>query len=158
MQAMKKAAAGLSTVAAAVALGAAPAMAAVSGPQNIVIVDTGAPGVPGRAVLSGPVSGVGTSVDTEDAGTLFLDGGTISVSHPVTAANDTFNPATCVLTLDESGPYQFLGGTGSYAGISGRGTYTTRGTVIFARTPNGCSEQPIASVVLVRASGTTTLP
>lgn len=158
MRRMKKAAAGLSMVAAAVAIGAAPAMAATSGTQNIVIVDTGAQGAPGRAVLSGPVSGVGTSVDTEDAGTLFLDGGTINVSHPVTAANDTFNPVTCVLTLNESGPYQFLGGTGAYTGISGSGTYSTRGTVIFGRTSDGCTQEPIASVVLIRASGTTTLP
>ena len=155
---MNKLASALLTATALVMGLAGPASAATTGAQRFVIIDTGPEGTPGTAVLSGPVTGVGTSVDVGTDGTIALAGGTISVHHPQTSVNDVFNPATCILTIDEAGPYEITGGTGTFAGISGSGTDTVQGTVVFGRTPGGCSQAPIGTVVVVRASGTTTLP
>lgn len=154
---MRRIIVGLAAAVASLMALAGPA-AAATGAQRLVIVFSGPQGSPGRIVLSGPLSGVGTSVDTETSGTITLRGGTIDVEHPITSNNDSFNPVTCKLKIDESGPYQLVGGTGQYAGVSGAGSYSTKGTVVFRKTAQGCSDQPIASVVVVRGSGSTTLP
>jgi hypothetical protein len=154
---MKRSAVGFLAVVAALVALAAPALA-TSEAQHLVIIATGPLGAPARIVLSGPVSGVGTTVDTETAGTITVNGGTISVDHPVVTNNDSFNVARCTFRIDETGTYVFTGGTGRYTGISGSGTYTTKGSVVFKRMAHGCTDQVLASLVITKGTGFTILP
>jgi hypothetical protein len=154
---MRRAAIGFLAVVAGLVASAAPALAS-SGPQHFVIVATGPLGTPARITLSGPISGVGTSVDTETEGTVTVNGGTIHASHPVLTQNNTFNAASCTFKIDETGTYTLGEGTGRYTGVSGTGTYKTKGTIVFRHTANGCSAQPLVSIVTTRGTGVTTLP
>jgi hypothetical protein len=150
-------AAGVAATAITAMAGAGVATASTSGPQSLTIINTGPPGTPAPAVLAGVVRGAGTSVNSEDAGSITLPGGTIFATHPITTDNTTFDPVACLLKVDERGPYTFTSGTGAYAGISGSGTYRTSGVVVFAHTAQGCGA-PVSTLVIVQGRGTTTLP
>jgi hypothetical protein len=86
--------------------------------------------------------------------------GTIRVHHSSGVGPQTFNPKTCLLTVDQHGTYRLSHGTGKYAGIRGHGTYRLSILAIGARSHGKCSESkpPVAFHQLINASGPVSLP
>lgn len=89
----------------------------------------------------GPVSGHGTARLIEHpkttAGTFRLPNGIIQVHfvHGPTQAHP--NVAKCMATIDARGTYTITGGTGPYAGATGKGTYTEKRILVGQRSPAG---------------------
>ncbi len=63
----------------------------------------------------------------------------------------------CVTRTAIDGTFEVTGGTGSYEGATGGGTFTDRGVLVGRRGPEGCSEEGLFRAV-IRATGTITLP
>ena len=86
--------------------------------------------------------------------------GTFRVHHSNGTGPQTFNPKTCLLTIDQHGTYRLYGGTGKYAGIRGHGTFRLNILAIGARSHGKCtqSKPPVAFHQLINASGPVSLP
>jgi len=81
--------------------------------------------------------------------------GTIRLRHSNPAGQQSFNPRTCLGTVNQQGTYTLLGGTGKYADISGHGTFRLHVLIVAARSHGKCSDTkpPVAFELLIRASG-----
>lgn len=97
--------------------------------------------------------GVDIMGDTSD--TLRFPGGSFRVFHSQGKGSRTFNPATCLMTLDLRGTYTVSHGTGRFAGISGHGTYHLSIIGIAGRSHGACNQnaQPVAFQQTIDASG-----
>ena len=147
----------------------APADAA-TGTQTFRIIFTADPhtGAPGTVIATGLINGIGTdrtlAQDLHPDGTetdtdlITLPGGTVTIADTDPSDLVHFNPAACLATLSGTGPYTILGGTGAYAGASGRGTFTVHGVIVFDRAPGGCSEAPRLFFGAVTAVGSIAVP
>jgi hypothetical protein len=101
-------------------------------------------------------------VDHENSGntaTFVFSNGTVKVRHSAGTGQQSFNPKTCLLTINEHGTYRLTGGTGKYAGITGAGTYKLNILGIAARSGGKCSQTkpPLAFHQVINASGTVKL-
>jgi len=105
----------------------------------------------------------GAAVDHEQAhnvDTFVFANGTIRIRHaPSGRTQQSVNPKTCLLTVDQHGTYRITGGTGHHAGISGHGTYRLSILAVAARTAGKCamSKPPAGFHQLITASGPVTL-
>ncbi len=113
----------------------------------------------GKVIATGAFTAVGTDVEQPSNGpsatsTFVFPDGTITVTRTDNpGGTGDFNPVACVGHFTNTGTYVLTGGTGAYSGISGGGTYSSRGTMIAARTPSGCGDTPIAVFGVGRAHG-----
>ncbi len=101
------------------------ASTAPSGPGAIIItgvVDAGGAEHPGRAIDDATFAGGGFRIDHR-------------AGHPSTR----FNAATCVGTINQTGPFTVLDGTGRFSGLAGSGTYVFRALYTTARGTGGCT-------------------
>ena len=118
---------------------AAPAAAATTGAQRFTFIYFG-DGNTASVSANGPIKGIGGAVVvTEDGEGNGIDKvtfkqGTYLVDHQDTSSTGTFNETTCVARFSGSGDYTLSGGTGAYAGVTGSGTYSYRGTFFGTRT------------------------
>jgi hypothetical protein len=112
------------------------------------------------AIATGAFTAGGTASLPQGSGTLHFKGGTIKITDkPSGAVKMHVDSSTCLGTFDGVGTYQVVGGTGSYAGISGSGKFTNKGTVVFARVGGKCSQNSTdASQDVIKASGPVSLP
>jgi hypothetical protein len=142
---------------------AAASAAPVTGPEDFTIVVTGHR--PQLFTAEGTLTTTGTAVEVISNGAnggvdeIQLPGGTFTLTLQNTASptgDDLSNPPTCVSTFDGTGISTISDGTGSFAGITGSGTYTFHGTFIGTGTPPNCSPRTIIDTV--RDHGTVTLP
>jgi len=95
------------------------------GPGAIIItgvVDAGGAEHPGRAIDDATFAGGGFRIDH-------------GAGHPSTR----FNAATCVGTINQTGPFTVLDGTGRFSGLAGSGTYVFRALYTTARGTGGCT-------------------
>ncbi len=85
--------------------------------------------------------------------------GTITFKHSAGTGTRSFNPKTCLLTLNLHGTYKLFNGTGKYAGITGHGKYQASLLAILAKSGGKCSKTapPVAFQRVIRASGPVTL-
>jgi len=110
--------------------------------------------VNGRVIATGVFTAVGTDVATNASSDTFtFPNGTVVLSHTETEDHASFDPVSCVGRVSGHGTYTITGGTGAYAGISGHGTDSFRLTMVAAHTLQGCSEEPVAQVDIVRLVG-----
>jgi len=103
---------------------AAPRPAA-SATESFQIMTTSASG-PASVIASGAVfTAAGTDQENQKASTakFAFPNGTVSVKHSPGTGTHSFNPKTCLATVNLHGTYTYTGGTGAYAGITGTGTY-----------------------------------
>ena len=143
---------------------AGPASAQSGTHQRFVLIST-SENAPQRVVAGGVINGAGTDVvlsstDNPDGTSSGVDRfefprGSVTIAHQDTSATSSFDPRACVGRFSGTGDFQILGGTGIYAGITGSGTYTLRGTFVANRNPDGsCAENGSGrSVVIVNATG-----
>lgn len=137
--------------------GASPASAA-SANQRFVITDTSSAST---FTAIGPISGSGrdvtlTSTDDDDGSfhettrTDFANG-SIFITVDGEETGFSYNEDTCVGRFKGKGTFEITGGTKAYAGATGSGTFTFRGS--FA----GCDEETGNYSSIVRARGNVTL-
>jgi hypothetical protein len=72
----------------------------------------------------------------------------------------SFDPKTCLLTINQHGTYKLLSDTGAYTGISGSGKYQLSILDIGARSGGKCtqSKPPVAFHQVINVSGPVSLP
>jgi hypothetical protein len=85
--------------------------------------------------------------------------GTVTFKHLAGTGTHSFNPKTCLLTLNLHGTYELLNGPSKYAGITGHGTYQASLLAILAKSGDKCSKTapPVAFQRVIRASRPVTL-
>jgi len=167
---LKRIGAGLAGLCTALLLFAAPAHA-TTGAQKLTIVFSGDPrsGMLGRVIATGVITGVGKDEtiaqdarpdgSETDIDLITLPGGTITVVDTDPGDLFQFDSLSCTARIGtNAGTFSVTGGSGRYAGASGRGTFTARGLVIFDRVAGGCSEEPRSFFAVVTATGTISVP
>ncbi|MFP5317317.1 MAG: hypothetical protein ACLGI2_03370 [Acidimicrobiia bacterium] len=155
---MKRLLGALALVGTVLAGQAAPAVAATTGSQSIILVirDDVA-----TAYATGPISGVGTFVEhpeNPDLVTFVFEDGSVTFEAPSDEEDESFNELACVGRFTFSGDYTIVEGTGAYEGATGEGEFDGRGLFVGAHTDEGCSEEGGSFFLFVRVTGTTTLP
>jgi hypothetical protein len=120
---------------------------------------------------TGPISGVGTETQTEKETpdgqinyvTLHFDNGSVRLVAPAQFEWKP-NPLTCTARPVGGGTFTITGGSGTYRGATGKGTFTYGGTAIAQRTRTGrClgDKTPPSGVVLyvtAKMVGNVTVP
>lgn len=131
-------------VAAAAGVLASPAaaLAASSGPEQVVVYAVGPQGTPRTVVAAGVVNDIGTVVQGPSAPfqanpTWVFPDGSLTVHIGYTATMDD-NDQACIFTSILTGTWQITGGTGAFTGASGGGTFSGPNTIYRTRTADGC--------------------
>ncbi len=111
-----------------------------------------------RVVATGPIRGAGTCTVDQVSETVtilhfMLPNGTVDLRFKQTQSSDNFNEAACVDTFSFTETFKITGGTGAYAGATGRGTDSGHGVFTADRTPNGCDPNQGTGVVAVTITG-----
>jgi hypothetical protein len=156
----------------AAVIAVAPASAAPPAPQTIAawFLTVGASNKPVHVVAKGPISGIGTETQTEkqvgkrqvNVATLHFDRGTVRFVAPE-RFDWKVDMKHCMAHANGGGTFTITGGTGAYAGATGKGTFTSIGTAFAQRTPTGAclgSKTPPAQTVFyvkVTLTGTASL-
>jgi hypothetical protein len=133
--------------------------AAVSGTEHFQAVSASLTSNKSPVVAYGAFNASGTDVSTSNTRDTFtFPGGSFRVTHKVTRSRQHFSTRTCAGSQRQRGIYKISHGTGKYAGISGSGHFRVRVLIVAAHTSHGCSKNPIAVQVIIRAHGPVTLP
>jgi hypothetical protein len=87
--------------------------------------------------------------------TLKFPNGSIRLRHSAGTGPQSFDPRTCLNTVNQHGTYRLLGGTGKYAGISGHGRFQLNVLAVGARSHGKCSQTKplVAFELIIRAAG-----
>lgn len=155
------AAAATAAVAGAGIAGASTHAAGTTGTEHFQAMTTNGTSLTASVIAYGVFTGA--AVDHQQAhnmDTFVFSNGTLRIHHASSGkTQQSVNPKTCLLTIDQHGTYQITGGTGKYAGISGHGTYRLSILAVAARSGGKCSESrpPAAYHQVINASGPVTL-
>ncbi len=135
--------------------GASMTSPAVSGTEYFQFMSTSVTASTGPVIAYGPVTAAGEGpLGPERVGNVVFPHGTITISHQQGKGGGVhFNPATCLVTVAQTGTYTILRGTGAYARITGHGTYRLSLVQIAARVNGMCSHTAAASQELLQLSG-----
>jgi hypothetical protein len=138
---------------------AGSASAATPAPQKIEawFLTVGTSDKPVHVVANGPIQGVGFETQTEkqvgkkqvNYATLHFDNGTVRLTAPE-RFDWKMDVKHCMAHANGGGTYTLTGGTGIYAGITGKGTFTTVGTAFAQRSPTGAcrgAKTPVSQMV-----------
>lgn len=134
---------------------------ATTGTENFQMMTTSATSPTSSLIASGLFTKPGTDKEGSHNTSLFtFSNGTVSVKHSPGSGQQSFDPKTCLLTINFHGTYKLTGGTGKYAGITGNGTYKLNILAIGAKSGGKCTQSlpPVAFHQVINATGTATLP
>jgi len=100
--------------------------------------------------IAGGVDHAGSKVDTA-----VFPGGSFKIVHSRGTGSQSFNPRTCLMTVNQHGTYKLSGGTGKYAGISGSGTYHVSILAVGPSSGGKCLKHkpPVAFQQFIRGAG-----
>ena len=129
--------------------------------EHFTIIFKGSGDVPGTIIASGQFNAVGRVThipDSDDSTAVFPGLGTFVIHLTDTGGTDSFNELTCVEQFTFTDTQTFSDGTGRFAGISGTGSSSGRGTFVARRTPTGCNRDDSVGVVVVQGDADLTLP
>jgi hypothetical protein len=141
--------------------GAASSPAAVKGTEHIQIMTTSGTATTASAIVWGVFTAAGVDHMGNTVDTLVLPGGTVKVRHPGGGGPpSTFNPKTCLFTVNERAAFTIVGGTGRYKGVKGHGTALVSVVGLGAKVKGTCSQTapPVAFHQVINGSGPVTLP
>jgi hypothetical protein len=134
---------------------------AASGTENFQMMTTSATSPTASVIASGVFTAPGVDHENHklNTATFTFPNGTVSLKHSKGTGTQSFDPKTCLLTINAHGTYTLTGGTGSYAGITGSGKYQLSILAIGARSGGTCSKSmpPVAFHQVINASGPVTL-
>jgi len=143
------------TVHPAVAGTALTGQPAVSATERFQLVTSSATSQDASFIATGVFTAGGVDHQGDKSDTIALPGGTFKIEHSPGQGSQTFDPRTCLLSINEHGNYQVVAGTGRYAGISGHGRYQFTLLMIAARSHGTCSktQEPVAFQQIITGSG-----
>jgi hypothetical protein len=129
--------------------------------ESFQMMTTSATAPTASVIASGAFTAPGVDHENQNANTatFVFSNGTVKLKHSPGTGQQSFNPKTCLLTLNLHGTYKLTGGTGAYARISGGGHYQLNILAIGARSGGKCSQSkpPVAFHQVINASGPVTL-
>jgi len=148
---------GAGLAAASASTGAAPAL---SGTEHFQAMTTSASSTKHAIILSGLFTAGGVDHTGNKVDKIVLPGGTFKVAHSPGKGPQTFNPKTCLFTIDQHGTFAVGHGTGKFKGISGHGKYQLNILGLGAKAGGKCSQRkpPVAFQLIIKASGPVSLP
>ena len=126
--------------------------AAASGIEQFRFMSTSATSNRGPVIARGVFTAGGVEIVTSRTTFTFkFPNGTIKFSFSPPTGPESFNSRTCLFTANVHGTNKLLSGTGSYAGISGHGTYRQNVLAVAPRSGGKCAPRkpPVAFENLV---------
>ena len=144
----------------AVAGAAAPALAGTTHPSGREYIVVGGAEQHPVVILHGAITAAGRDDPHHHNYDLLTFGkGSLRIVHPQSQAKFVphVNKKTCFVSFTETGRFHLSHGKGRFAGISGSGHYTARGTAVVPRTKSGSCNldvQPKFEIFTVHARGT----
>lgn len=143
-------------------IAAASSHSATTGTENFQLMSTSATSSSSSLIASGVFTAPGVDHEAQNGNTakFVFSNGTVSLKHSKGTGKQSFNPKTCLLTVNLHGTYTLTGGTGAYAGISGNGKYQLNILAIGAKSGGKCvqNKPPVAFHQVINASGPVSLP
>ena len=143
-------------------IAAAGTHSVASGTEHFQMMSTSATSPTASVIASGVFTAPAADHESQqgNTATFTFANGTVSLKHSAGTGKQSFNPKTCLLTINEHGTYTLTGGTGSYAGITGNGKYQLSILAIGASSGGKCvqNEPPVAFHQVINASGPVSLP
>lgn len=151
-------AAGALVAAGAIAVSGVAAAAAhtnASGTEQFQLMSTSATSSTSSIIARGVFTAGGVDHAGNKVDTAVFPGGSFKIAHSKGTGTQSFNPKTCLMTVNQHGTYTLSGGTGKYAGISGSGKYQVSILAVMARSGGTCSKTkpPVAFQQIIKASG-----
>ena len=132
-----------------------------TGIEHFQLMTTSATATTSSVIAHGVFTGAAVDhVLSNNVDRFVFPNGAIRVHHSNGKGPQSFNPKTCLLTVNQHGTFLITHGTGKYAGISGHGTYQLSILAIGARSHGKCSQSkpPVAFHQVINASGPVSLP
>jgi hypothetical protein len=114
-----------------------------------------APSGPGTIIITGVVNVGGTEHPGQAIDDATFAGGGFRIDHGAGHPIARFNAETCVGTINQTGPFSVIDGTGRFAGLAGSGTYVFRALYTTARDVKGCTK--VMTGYIESIDGTVTL-
>jgi len=149
-------AAGAIALSGTLAATAAPSSSGASGIEHFQIMSTSATATRDTVIAHGVFTAGGVDITTSATTDTFkFPNGTIKIRHSAGTGPQSFDPRTCLITVNQHGTYRLLSGTGKYAGISGHGRYRLDILAVGARSHGKCiqNKPPVTFELVVRLSG-----
>jgi hypothetical protein len=127
----------------------------VSGTEHFQFVNGSVTAREADVIVTGVFTAGGADIMGSTTDTFRFPGGTFQVRHSAGHGTQSFDPKTCLATINSRGTIKLGHGTGRYAGISGHGTYTLSILEIAARSNGRCSrtKPPVAFQQILQAQG-----
>lgn len=134
---------------------AAAAHTNASGTEQFQLMSTSATSSTSSIIARGVFTAGGVDHAGSKVDTAVFSNGSFKIAHSKGTGSQSFNPKTCLMTVNQHGTYTLSGGTGKYAGISGSGTYQVSILAVGARSGGTCSKTkpPVAFQQIIKASG-----
>jgi hypothetical protein len=134
---------------------------AVTRTESFQMMTTSGTSPNASVIATGAFTAPGVDHENQNANTatFVFPNGTVSLRHSPGTGPQSFNPKTCLFTLNLHGTYKLTRGTGAYAGITGGGRYKLSILAVAARSGGKCSmsKPPLALQQVINASGPVTL-
>jgi hypothetical protein len=134
---------------------AAGAHTSASGTEQFQLMSTSATSSTSSIIARGVFTAGGVDHAGNKVDTAVFPGGSFKIAHSKGTGTQSFNPKTCLMTVNQHGTYKLSGGTGKYAGISGSGKYQVSILAVAPRSGGTCSKTkpPVAFQQIIKASG-----
>jgi hypothetical protein len=97
------------------------------------------PSGPGTIIVTGVVNAGGTEKPGRAIDGATFAGGSFRIDHSAGRPTVRFDPATCVGTITQAGPFKVIDATGDMGGLAGSGRYVFYALYTTARTAGHCS-------------------
>jgi hypothetical protein len=148
-------AAGAIAVSGVAVAAAAPHAARAAGVEQFQLMSTSATSSTSSIIARGVFTAGGVDHGGNKVDTAVFPGGSFKIAHSKGTGSQSFNPKTCLMTINQHGTYKLSGGTGRYAGISGSGKYQVSILGVGARSGGKCSRSkpPVAFQQIIKAAG-----
>jgi len=114
-----------------------------------------APSGPGAIIITGVVNAGGTEHPGRAIDDATFAGGGFRIDHSAGQPTASFNAQTCVGTINQTGPFSVIDGTGRFSGLAGSGTYVFHALYTTARDSRGCTK--VMTGYIESIDGTVTL-
>ena len=151
----------IATGAAGLALAGAALGAGTAGAEHFTFLSTSVSADRFSVIATGVFTAGGTATPLAGTDTLKFPNGTIDVTSKSTGKPvTTGNTKTCYESLSQRGTYTLAGGTGTYAGITGSGSFTLSIRQVGPVTNGKCdtkTSKRVASQGIITASGPVSL-
>jgi hypothetical protein len=112
------------------------------------------PSGPGTIIVTGVVNAGGTEKPGRAIDGATFAGGSFRIDHSAGQPTVRFDPATCVGTITQAGPFEVIDATGDMGGLAGSGRYVFQALYTTARVAGHCSSTMTAYTETIQGVAT----